>query len=211
MLSRLLEETDYPTTEAIDLFTILRHLTETPPPSQTPDSATFLGTIAEKDAQIAARDETIRLLQEPVAALEEICRAQSRGTKRRYDDQEDPDGHEGEKRLRIESSSAAATYTSEQSTVQLKAGSTPHHVEPHVEPIKPTGQDEGTMTELTSAEVSMDAGPMVENPAGGDTEMFGDDDDDTTEGWLLINLDASQSVDTDLVINERSFHQPPKF
>ena len=44
LLSRLLEETDYPTTEAIDLITMLRHLTE------TPDSATFLATIAEKDA-----------------------------------------------------------------------------------------------------------------------------------------------------------------
>ena len=75
---------------------MLHHLTETPPPSQTPDSATFLATIAEKDAQIAARDETIRLLQERVAALEETCRAQSQGTKRRHDDQEDPDGHEGE-------------------------------------------------------------------------------------------------------------------
>ena len=93
---------------------MLHHLTETPSPSQTPDSTTFLGTIAEKYAQIAARDETIRLLQEPVAALEETCRAQSRGTKRIYDDRKDPDGHEGEKRRRIESSSAAvATSTSE--------------------------------------------------------------------------------------------------
>ena len=97
-----------------------------------------------------------------------------------------------EKRLKIESSSAAAaTYTSEQSTVQLESRSTPHHVEPQVKPIEPTGQDEGAMTTLTSAEVSMDVGPTVEKPAGGDTEMLGDDDDGTTDDWPLINLDAS--------------------
>ena len=96
----------------------------------------------------------------------------------------------------IESSSAATTSTSEQSTVQLKAGSTPHHVEPQVEPIEPTGHDEGTTISLTSVEVSMDVGPTVEKPAGGDTEMLGDDDDDTTNDWLLINNDALQSADT---------------
>ena len=103
LLSRLLEDSDYLTSEAIDLISMLRHLTETPPPFQTPDSAAFLATIAEKDAQIAARDETIRLLQERVAALEKTCCAQSQGTKRRHDDQEDHDGHEGEKRRRIQS------------------------------------------------------------------------------------------------------------
>ena len=60
------------------------------------------------------------------------------------------------------------------------------------------------MTDLTAAEVSMDVGPKVEKPAGGDTEMLGDDDDDTIDDWPLINLDASQSADTELVINERS-------
>ena len=63
-------------------------------------------------------------------------------------------------------------------------------MEPQVEPIEPTGHDEGTTISLTSVEVSMDAGPKVEKPAGGDIEMLGDDDDDTTEDWSLINLDA---------------------
>ena len=49
----------------------------------------------------------------------------------------------------------------------------------------------------------MDVSPMVEKPAGGDTEILGDDDDDTTDDWPLINLDASQSADAKLVINER--------
>ena len=58
------------------------------------------------------------MLQERVAALEDTCRTQSQGTKMRHDDQEDPDGHEGEKRHRIESSSAAAaTSTLEQTTL----------------------------------------------------------------------------------------------
>ena len=83
MLSRLLEETDSPTTEAIDLISVLRY---PPPPRQTPDFASLPATIAEKDAQIAARDEliaardeTIRVLREQVAALEDTCRAQSQG------------------------------------------------------------------------------------------------------------------------------------
>jgi len=97
------------------------------------------------------------VLQERVAALEDTCRAQSHGTKRRHDDQEDPDGYEGENRRRIESSSAvAATSISKQSTVQPEAGSTPHHVEPQVKSIEPRGQNEGAMIALTSAEVSMD-------------------------------------------------------
>ena len=155
--------------------------------------------------QIAARDETIQVLQECVAALEETYRAQSQGTKRRHDDQEDPDGHEGEKRRRIESSSAAAaTSTSEQSTVQPETGSTPHHVESQVDIIEPTGQDACTTLSLTSAKVSMDVGSTVEKPAGGDIEMLGHDDDDTTDDWPLINLDASQSAVTELVINERA-------
>ena len=77
-------------------------------------------------------------------------------------------------------------------------------MEPQVEPIEPRGQDEGTMTALTSAKVSMNVGPTVEMPASGDSEMLGDDDDDTTDDWSLINLDASQSADTELVINERA-------
>ena len=60
------------------------------------------------------------------------------------------------------------------------------------------------MTDLTAAEVSMDVGPTVEKPAGGDTKMLRDEDDDITEGWSLINLDAPQSADTELVINERA-------
>ena len=38
---------------------------------------------------------------------------------------------------------------------------------------------------------------------GGDTEVFGDDADEIIEDWPLINLDVPQSVDTELVINER--------
>ena len=89
-------------------------------------------------------------------------------------------------------------------TVQPKTGSTPHHVESQVDLIKPTGHDAGTTLSLTSAEVSMDVGPTVEKPAGGDIETLGDDDDDITEDWPLINLDASKSADTELVINERA-------
>ena len=59
------------------------------------------------------------------------------------------------------------------------------------------------MTVLASTEVSMDVSPMIEKPTSGDTEMLGDDDDDTTEDWPLINLDTSQSADTELVIKER--------
>ena len=67
-------------------------------------------------------------------------------------------------------------------------------MEPQVEPIEPTGQDEGAMTTLTSAEVSMDVGPTVEKPAGGDTEMLGDDDDDTlmTGRWSTLMLSRVQ-------------------
>lgn len=35
--------------------------------------------------------------------------------------------------------------------------------------------------------------------------MLGDDDKDTTEDWLLINLDAPHTTDTELVINERAW------
>ena len=65
-------------------------------------------------------------------------------------------------------------------------------MKPQVKSIEPRGQNEGAMIALTSAEVSMDVCPTVEKPAGGDTEMLGDDDDDTTDtNWPLINLDAS--------------------
>jgi hypothetical protein len=50
----------------------------------------------------------------------------------------------------------------------------------------------------------MDVGPSVEKPVGGDTEMLGDEDEEITEDWPLINLDAPQSADTELVINERA-------
>ena len=65
-----------------------------------------------------------------------------RVTKRRYDDHEDTDGHDGEKRRRIESSSGTATIsTSEQTTtiIQPETGSTTHHVEFQVDRIEPTG------------------------------------------------------------------------
>ena len=38
--------------------------------------------------------------------------------------------------------------------------------------------------------ISMDVGPSVEKPVGGDTEMLGDEDEEITEYWPLINLDA---------------------
>ena len=137
--------------------------------------------------------------------METTCRDQADRLKHRHDDQDYPDRHEGEKRRRIESSStAAATSTSEQSIVQPETRSTPHHVESQVDPIESTWHDVGTTISLTSAEVSLDVGPTVEKPAGGDTEMLGDEDDDITEDWSLINLDAPQSADTELVINERA-------
>ena len=100
-LSRLLDKTSVPTREGIDLITMLCYHLEPPSPPQTPDIAALLATIAERDAQLAARDETIRRLQEQVAALEETCRAQSQGTKRGHDDLEDLDRHEGEKRHKL--------------------------------------------------------------------------------------------------------------
>ena len=72
LMSHLLSETDIPTGEGIDLITMLRAL-----PPQTPDTAALLATIAERDAQLAARDEAIRRLQEQVAALEKTLCAQS--------------------------------------------------------------------------------------------------------------------------------------
>ena len=76
-------------------------------------------------------------------------------------------------------------------TSQPETGSTPHSVEPQVEAIEPSGHDgsetldlnqsEGSCLLPTATEISMDVGLTVEKPTGGDTEMLGDDDDDTTD------------------------------
>jgi hypothetical protein len=205
LLSRLLDESSFPTEEGIELISLLRQ--QTTPSTADAETLALRASLAERDARLAQRDEEIRLLRAQILSLENTCREQADSLKRRHDDQDDPDRHEGEKRRRIESSSgAAATSTSEQTTtsIQPETESTPHNVESQVDPIEPTGHDVDTTLSLTSAEVSLDVGPTVEKPAGGDTELLGDEDDDIFEDWPLINLDAPQSADTELVINERA-------
>ena len=68
--------------------------------------------------------------------------------KRRHDDQDDPDRHGGEQTT---------------ITIQPETGSTPHRVESQVDPIEPKVHDVDTTLSLTSAEVSLDVGPMVES------------------------------------------------
>jgi len=88
-------------------------------------------------------------------ALEETFHAQSQGTKRGHDDQYDPDSREGEKRCRLESSSAAAASTAQPTTTtQPEAGSSPHDVEPHVETIDPSEHDKGVTLDLNQPEGS---------------------------------------------------------
>ena len=116
LLSRLLDESSFPTKEGIDLISLLRQ--QTAPPKADTKSLALRASLAERDARLAERDDQIRLLQAQILSLETTCRDQADRLKRRHDDQDDPDRHEGEKRRRIESSSAAAaTSTSEQSTV----------------------------------------------------------------------------------------------
>ena len=54
--------------------------------------------------------------------------------------------------------------------------------------------------------ISMDVGPSVEKPVGGDTEMVIDFDyeDRLTEEWPVISLTDSVDASTEQVINERA-------
>ena len=51
-------------------------------------------------------------------------------------------------------------------------------------------QTEGSCLLPTTNEICIDVDPSVENPTDEDTEVLGDDDDEITEDWSLINLDA---------------------
>ena len=45
--------------------------------------------------------------------------------------------------------------------------------------------------------ISMDVGPSVEKPVGGDTEIVDEEDEEIIQNWSLINLDAPQSADAE--------------
>ena len=64
--SRLLEESSFPTRDGMDLISLLRQQTA---PSTDAETLALRASLAERDAQLAARDEQIRLLQARVLSL----------------------------------------------------------------------------------------------------------------------------------------------
>ncbi|KAI3772009.1 hypothetical protein L6452_03183 [Arctium lappa] len=64
---------------------------------------------------------TISVLTERVSSLEDTCRSQAKRLKRKHDNQDDPDHHEGEKRQRLSELELAKTVGTVQ--VQTKMGS----------------------------------------------------------------------------------------
>ena len=123
LITRLLNESSVPMNETIDLITMLRLQASPPPLQPTHDVCALLPALVEKDAQIAVGDEYIRILEARVTSLDETCRAQLQGTKRGHDDQDDPDGHEGLKRRRIETSTEVMAATEQnQALLSLRPG-----------------------------------------------------------------------------------------
>ena len=59
LLSRLLEESSFPTGEGMVLISLLRQQTT---PSTDAETLALWASLAERDAQLARRDEQIRLL-----------------------------------------------------------------------------------------------------------------------------------------------------
>ena len=76
LLSRLLEESSFPTGEGMDLISLLRLQTA---PSTNAKTLALRASLAKRDTQLVARDEQIRLLQAQIISLETACREQAGG------------------------------------------------------------------------------------------------------------------------------------
>ena len=106
LLAKILSEADT-ILENIDLVDILRSQTEQATSVCTKEHfETFKHEITSSVANLAdnikssteALQQTLQTLSERVSSLEDTCKSQAQTSKRKHDDQDDPDRHEGEKK-----------------------------------------------------------------------------------------------------------------
>ncbi|KAI3672787.1 hypothetical protein L6452_38887 [Arctium lappa] len=100
LLAKLIAQSQTEPTQDADLLSLLRSQTSTPT-SATPQPIVSAEAFQIQQVMLQSLQQTVAVLTERLSAVEDTCRVQAERLKRRHDDQDDPDHHEGEKRQRL--------------------------------------------------------------------------------------------------------------
>ncbi|KAI3696573.1 hypothetical protein L6452_28950 [Arctium lappa] len=98
LLAKLIAQSLTEPTQDADLLSLLSQASTPTPP--TPQPIVSVEAFQIQQAMLQSLQQTVAVLTERLSAVEDTCRGQAERLKRRHDDQDDPDHHEGEKRQR---------------------------------------------------------------------------------------------------------------
>lgn len=160
LLAKLLSQSDIESSAEADLLTLLRSQVPAPTPAISTDAVQNLTT------SLQSVQQTLATLSERVASLESTCKGQAQGIKRKHDDQDDPDHHEGEKRMRTIESDSSLLEPETVTATTTGTGTSEAQTEIAVEAT--VGEAEKACPE---AESSQAENLMVEKPEGNEGEM----------------------------------------
>ncbi|KAI3729155.1 hypothetical protein L6452_17806 [Arctium lappa] len=100
LLAKLIAQSQTEPTQDDDLLSLLRSQASTPTPP-TPQPIVSAEAFQIQQAMLQSLQPTVAVLTERLSTVEDTCRIQAERLKRRHDDQDDPDHHEGQKRQRL--------------------------------------------------------------------------------------------------------------
>ncbi|KAI3696663.1 hypothetical protein L6452_29123 [Arctium lappa] len=176
LLAKLIAQSLTEPTQDADLLSLLSQaFTPTPP---TPQPIVSVEAFQIQQAMLQSLQQTVVVLTERLSAVEDTCRSQAERLKRRHDDQDDPDHHEGEKRQRR---SEPESHVVESEQVEQGTGSGTR--------TEGQRQEQEREREPVSDLILYDY-PKVEKP-----EEFEFDSPIVPEDWTII-LDPYEITDT---------------
>ncbi|KAI3735651.1 hypothetical protein L6452_15159 [Arctium lappa] len=177
LLAKLIAQSQTEPTQDADLLSLLRSQASTPTPP-TPQPIVSAEAFQIQQVMLQSLQQTVAVLTERLSAVEDTCRGQAERLKRRHDDQDDPDHHDGEKRQRR---SEPESHVVESEQVEQGTGSGTRTEGQRQE----QEQERESVTDLILYDY-----PTVEKP-----EEFEFDSPIVPEDWTII-LDPYEVTDT---------------